>query len=470
MRFFIIWRILFTQAVINDTSHGEFVLLLFLLYNSFTLPDKNCKNNWAKLRVNTQNIEVTYLENKALNTEQHIFPLKAAKNNPHHFYEWIQNPGEALDIFGNFGKPEVQHRGDEHTDRRCCRADTRVWDTSWEEVVGNHHDKTPRASVSIFSSSFNPSRPPWTFSGLSRTSTLLVYGSNLTEKGRLMPATYVLWQRHKEVRRPRWDSFLNSSWMHIFQKPCLWILNPNISLGWRKTSLLLTRRRSPPVVSAQIHYKDWNNPAFISGVIKTSRIYSISYFTMLWQTLPCCYFLIQCGRVLHSARDQTLSKHSVKLLVLQGNIWCVCQIKLQRFALVWKNTLVTAVFWLLWLTYKSLWPQGLAACSLTLSSHNPSLPICFFFSSSVFLCSGRVCTHGSGTWTSPWHLKNSQKWSRRAGTSGPGRAAPPRPPDRTLSSLARRTASAEFKFKKKKEEEAGEFSWQLSLAVNVAFF
>lgn len=78
--------------------------------------------------------------------------------------------------------------------------------------------------------------------------------------------------------------------------------------------------------------------------------------------------------------------------------------------------------------------------------------------------------YGSGTWTSPWHLRSSQKWSRRAGTSGPGRAAPPRPPDRTLSSLARRTASAGLKFKKKKKEEAGEFSWQLSLAVNVAFF
>lgn len=192
---------------------------------------------------------------------------------------------------------------------------------------------------------------------------------------------------------------------------------------------------------------------------------------MLWQTLPCCYFLIQCGRVLLSTRDQTLSKHSVKLLVLQGNIWCVCQIKLQRFALVWKNTLVTAVFWLLWLTYKSLWPQGLAACSLTLSSHNPSLSLhLFFFSPPSLYVLDVFARYGSGTWTSPWHLRSSQKWSRRAGTSGPGRAAPPRPPDRTLSSLARRTASAGLKFKKKKKEEAGEFSWQLSLAVNVAFF
>lgn len=58
--------------------------------------------------------------------------------------------------------------------------------------LGQHHDKTLRASVSILSSSFTPSSPPWIFSGLSSTSTLLVYGSNLTEKGRLMPATYPL--------------------------------------------------------------------------------------------------------------------------------------------------------------------------------------------------------------------------------------------------------------------------------------
>lgn len=64
----------------------------FLLYNSFTLPDKNCKNNWAKLRVNTQNTEVTYLENKALNTERHIFPLKAAENNPHLFLRMDPKP------------------------------------------------------------------------------------------------------------------------------------------------------------------------------------------------------------------------------------------------------------------------------------------------------------------------------------------------------------------------------------------
>lgn len=94
--------------------------------------------------------------------------------------------------------------------------------------------------------------------------------------------------------------------------------------------------------------------------------------------------------VLCSARDQILSKHSLKLLVLQGNIWSVCQIKLQHFALVRKTTLVTAVFWLLWLTYKSLWPQGLAGCSLTLSSHNPAL--FFFFSCPLCLCMFlRIC-------------------------------------------------------------------------------
>lgn len=218
----------------------------FLLYNSFTLPDKNCKNNWAKLRVNTQNTEVTYLENKALNTERHIFPLKAAENNPHLFLRMDPKPRRGVGRLWKLWKTGgTAQRRWTHLIGGCCRTDTRVWDTSWEEAVGNHHDKTARASVSIFSSSFTPSRPPWTFSGLSRTSTLLVYGSNLTEKGRLMPATYVLWQRHKEVRRLRWDSFLNSSWMYVFQEPCLWILNPNISLGRRKASLLLTRRSSP---------------------------------------------------------------------------------------------------------------------------------------------------------------------------------------------------------------------------------
>lgn len=83
-------------------------------------------------------------------------------------------------------------------------------------------------------------------------------------------------------------------------------------------------------------------------------------------------------------RDQILSKHSLKLLVLQGNIWSGCQVKLQRFALVKKNTLVTAVFWLLRLTYKSLWPQGLAGCSLTLPLHNLPLFVCLCFC--VFAC------------------------------------------------------------------------------------
>lgn len=80
--------------------------------------------------------------------------------------------------------------------------------------------------------------------------------------------------------------------------------------------------------------------------------------------------------VLHSTRGWILWKHSLKLLVLQGSIWSVCQIKLQSFASVRKTTLGTAVFWLLWLTYNSLWPRGLAGCSLTSSSHNPSL-CCF---------------------------------------------------------------------------------------------
>lgn len=151
-----------------------------------------------------------------MNTELHVFPLKAAKNPPPSFHEWIQKPqrgvGHLWKLWGNGRNSteemntlvgDVAGEGSKQTPGFETPAGRR-----WR---GNHHDKTPRASVSIFSSSFTPSRPPWTFSGLSRTSTLLVYGSNLTEKGRLMPATYVLRQRHKEVRRLRWDSCLNSS-------------------------------------------------------------------------------------------------------------------------------------------------------------------------------------------------------------------------------------------------------------------
>lgn len=42
------------------------------------------------------------------------------------------------------------------------------------DSVRNNHDKTLRASASVFSSSFTPSRPPWILRGLSSTSTLLV--------------------------------------------------------------------------------------------------------------------------------------------------------------------------------------------------------------------------------------------------------------------------------------------------------
>lgn len=68
---------------------------------------------------------------------------------------------------------------------------------------GGHHDKTLRASASVLSSSFTPSRPPWIFSGLSSTSTLLVYGSNLTEKGRLIPDTYLLGKDIKRSEKQR---------------------------------------------------------------------------------------------------------------------------------------------------------------------------------------------------------------------------------------------------------------------------
>lgn len=58
-----------------------------------------------------------------------------------------------------------------------------------------------------------------------------------------------------------------------------------------------------------------------------------------------------------------------------------------------------------------------------------------------------ICVAWSGsTWTSPWRQQSSQKQSRRAGTSGPGMAALPPSQDRTLSPLARRTASAGFRW------------------------
>lgn len=83
-----------------------------------------------------------------------------------------QQRGSKQQHFGAVGGGGVTHRGHHHHHHHY-----------------NHHDRTLRASDSILSSSFSPSRPPWIFSGLSSTSTLLVYGSNLTEKGRLMLAT-----------------------------------------------------------------------------------------------------------------------------------------------------------------------------------------------------------------------------------------------------------------------------------------
>lgn len=82
--------------------------------------------------------------------------------------------------------------------------------------LGHHHDKTLRASVSILSSSFTPSRPPWIFSGLSSTSTLQVYGSNLTEKGRLIPATYPLVKD-----RERSEELIGEVALELFMNVCV---------------------------------------------------------------------------------------------------------------------------------------------------------------------------------------------------------------------------------------------------------
>ena len=70
-------------------------------------------------------------------------------------------------------------------------------ETPASESAGSHHASTFRASLRSFRSSFRDSRPPRIFSGLSRTSMLYVYGSNRTEKGLLMPATYFLSQQIK---------------------------------------------------------------------------------------------------------------------------------------------------------------------------------------------------------------------------------------------------------------------------------
>jgi len=149
--------------------------------------------------------------------------------------------------------------------------------------------------------------------------------------------------------------------------------------------------------------------------------------------------------------------------ILQGNIWSVCQLKFQCFASVKKTTLVTAVFWLLWLTYKSLCLQGLTGCSLTLSSHYLLYRFAFVILLLVTLCS---CVFARGskqehtewfsrpTWISPWHLKNSQKWSRQTGRCGLGRAAQLPPLDRTASSLVHQTVSTGLK----SEEKDGELA------------
>lgn len=142
---------------------------------------------------------------------------------PNHFTNG-SIPREALNIFGNFaftaywgfngcnlvGQPQqaTTHHKQLHTGGTAQRdehiglvthqtlqsaAEGKQTTTGGSQTKhGRYHDMTLRASASILSSSFTPSRPPCIFSGLSRTSTLLVYGSNLTENGRLIPAMYVL--------------------------------------------------------------------------------------------------------------------------------------------------------------------------------------------------------------------------------------------------------------------------------------
>lgn len=239
-----------------------------------------------------------------------------------------------------------------------------------------------------------------------------------------------------------------SLWMYEQQLFSLRIWNPNISLcQWKLPFSRVEKVVFRPVVCACTRNKDCNillvSAPHKKHSIKIFIMYSGSYsFTnipmLVFSQVMCCILL----------ETKMLSKHPLKLLVLQGNnIWSVCQIKLQRFALVRKTTLVTAVFWLLWLTYKSLWPQGLAGCSLTLSLHNPSSLLLFFSSPlcpCMFLCIwAQTKKHvWFSTWISPWRLKNSQKQSRQAGRSGLDMAARLRPLVQTLWSLVHRTVSA----------------------------
>lgn len=146
--------------------------------------------------------------------------------------------------------------------------------TDW----GHHHDKTLRASVSILSSSFTPSRPPWIFSGLSSTSTLLVNGSNLTEKGRLILDTYPLvkdikkaWKKEKKVRYNEFISEVPFNWLEKVPSfdVVVYAYAPFAESGI-------------PCLH-QCHCKDIHNALYF-------------IFTTHLQTFPCWYFLIQCGR------------------------------------------------------------------------------------------------------------------------------------------------------------------------------
>ena len=141
---------------------------------------------------------------------------------------------------------------------------------------------------------------------------------------------------------------------HFIMFPRLWFVNPNIS------SLRLWLFKESGI--SCLYQCEFRNLSISYFIFTTPGLHKHS----LADTLSSSVSGGGC-HVLYSTRDQKLSKHPLKLLVLQGSIWSVCQIKLQRFALVRNTTLVTAVFWLRWLTHKHLWPWGLAGCSLTLS-------------------------------------------------------------------------------------------------------
>lgn len=225
--------------------------------------------------------------------------------------------------------------------------------TTAGHTLGHYHDKTLRASVSILSSSFTPSRPPWIFSGLSRTSMLLVKGSYLTEKGRLIPATYVLVENVREnkcMKSSKWGS----RWAlckYMFWSCPVWEFKTQI-FHFALRNISLTDQTKFPLlyfIYSICIYRLYRSCLFQHHI----KMHSHLMMFTVYSTACFCFYLNSCAdifwfnvatRMSYAILYTRFFLNSLKLLVLQGNIWCVWQIKPQYFALVRKTTLVTAVF------------------------------------------------------------------------------------------------------------------------------